>query len=153
VFQLLDLDHFRRRRLLLRLIGGRGDRQCADPDDHAKHPSTAHKLPPEKKTRRTNQNVPAATTTTDPANTRRRPAASLRRPTAAPADATRTTISNCPIATPRLKENSDQPSARAGRSISRSTLANPKPCTKPNAKAIQTRTSRPPRTIRLSTPT
>ena len=51
-------------------------------------------------------------TTIEPANASRRPAASLRERSAASADATTTTTSSWPISTPRLNENSDQPSAR-----------------------------------------
>ena len=79
----------------------------------------------------------------EPANASRRPACSLRDRSAASADATTTTTSSWPISTPTLNENSDQPSARAGRSISRSTLAKPNPWMKPNANAIHARTSRP----------
>ena len=90
-----------------------------------------------------NQNAPAAITTIEPANASRVPAASCCARSAASAVATIATTSSCPISTPTLNENSDQPSARAGRSISRSTLANPNPWMNPNANAIQARTSRP----------
>ena len=70
---------------------------------------------------------PAAITTIDPVNPSCRPAVSLRWRSAAKAVATTETTRSWPISTPTLNEKSDQPSARAGRSISRSTLANPKP--------------------------
>ena len=53
-----------------------------------------------------------------------------------------------------MNANSVQPSARLGKSISRSTFAKPNPWIRPNAKAIQARVSRPPAlTSRLSAPT
>jgi len=61
----------------------------------------------------------------------------LRERNAISASATETTTSSWPISTPKLKENSDQPSARPGKFISRSTLAKPKPWMKPKAKAKQ----------------
>ena len=100
-----------------------------------------------------NQYVPAAITTIDPAKASRRPAASLRDRRAASAEATAITTRTWPISTPMLNEKSYQPSARDGRSISRSTFAKPKPWISPKANAIQARTSRPPWTIRLSAPT
>ena len=69
--------------------------------------------------------------------------AASRRLMTASAEATMTTMIACPISTPRLKEKSDTPSARSGSPVSRSTLAKPKPCTRPNASATHARTSRP----------
>src|SRR5215475_3947051 len=100
-----------------------------------------------------NQKAPAAITTTDPANTSRRRAHSLRDRKTANANATVTTTSNCPISTPKLNENKDQPRARLGNSISRRTFAKPNPWMKPNANAIHALTSRPPCARRLSAPT
>ena len=61
---------------------------------------------------------------------RRRSAAGSRRA----ALATSSTTASWPISTPKLNENSDQPSASRGRPNSRSTLAKPNPCTRPNVK-------------------
>ena len=47
-----------------------------------------------------------------------------------------TTRASWPSSTPRLNPNSDQPSAACGRPNSRSTAANPKPCTSPKTPAI-----------------
>ena len=54
-------------------------RSARDSHQDAEHDDPSHDMPPGKKTRWTNQNAPAATTTIDPATTSRRPAASLRR--------------------------------------------------------------------------
>src|SRR5688572_18390545 len=69
----------------------------------------AYAMPPGKNTRSTNQNAPATMTITDPATARRRPAISLLARTAASSDATARTTSSCPISTPTLNENNDQP--------------------------------------------
>ena len=63
-----------------------------------------------------------------------------------------TTIS-WPISTPKLNENSDQPSASRGKPNSRSTFAKPNPCTSPNTSATHARRSRPSPRTRLSAPT
>src|SRR5579864_8117733 len=149
VLDLVDRDDHRSLRRRLRL----DRRDAAGGKQQPKHDPSFHEIPPGKKTRCTNQNVPAAITTIDPANASWRPADSLRSRSQASADATTTTTISWPISTPRLNEKSDQPSALAGRSISRRTLAKPNPWMNPNAKAIQARTSRPSRTSRLSAPT
>src|SRR5262249_13223684 len=110
-----------------RLKSGCCQREAADGHEYAQHHHTLHERPPGKKTRCTNQNAPATMTTSDPANARCLPAHSLRDRSDASADATSTTTRSWPISTPMLNEKSDHPSARDGRSISRSTFANPNP--------------------------
>ncbi len=139
VLELLDLDDHR---LLAALL--RDDvRDRAGGDQGREHYDAFHTAPPEKKTRCTNQNTPASITMMEPANTSRRPAASLRDRIHTNSDATSTTNTSWPISTPTLNAKSVQPSARLGKSISRSTFAKPNPWIRPNAKAIQARVSRP----------
>ena len=86
--------------------------------------------------------LPASTTTTDPAIASRSPRTALLRRISSSSHATTRTMASCPISTPRLNENSDQPSAAAGSPNSFNTAAKPNPCTRPNTAAIMGRISR-----------
>ena len=155
VLELLDFDDLRRGCRRLRLLKGR-HRQRQRPGREERHRDTMLvSCDPSRKEHALNEPECAGGDDDDRADERELASGRSRCATrsAASADATATTTSSCPISTPTLNENSDQPSARRGRSISRSTFANPNPWMKPNANAIQARTSRPPRTIRLSAPT
>ena len=152
VVQLLDLH--RLRLCAAGLTRGRdANRQSTNSQQRSEHHRALHRIPPDKNTRSTNQNPPAAITATEPATATRRPASGFQARIPARTPAAATTTSNCPISTPMLNDRSDQPSARDGKSMSRSTLAKPKPWIRPNARAIHGRRSRPFRTRRLSTPT
>src|SRR5262249_40057275 len=93
---------------LRRLESGRGDREAANDHQSTKQCHTSHDNPPEKNTRCTNQNAPAAITTIEPANARFRRDHSLFARSIVNAVATSTTTKSCPISTPILKEKSDQ---------------------------------------------
>ncbi len=96
---------------------------------------------PVRNTRSMNQYSPARITPIEPASATRAASRSLCRRTSASVEATTLTIASWPTSTPRLKANSDHPSAACGRPNSFSTDAKPKPWIRPNTAASQARIS------------